>query len=51
MAKCVNCGSEPAENLRYYRDVTDTDRGDWVQEGYEHVCDDCMREEDETVAA
>ncbi len=39
---CRRCGSGlPADRDVYYRDVTDTDRGDWVQEGYEKVCAEC----------
>ena len=34
---CANCG-EMTTGTRPYRDVTDTDRGDWVQEGEEPYC-------------
>ena len=45
---CANCYVEEGINAVPYRDVTDTDRGDWVQEGTEYLCDDCLEEvEDE----
>ena len=50
--RCSNCGREiDGEHLggsqRPYRDVTDTDRGDWVQEGWEWICNECEEEENE----
>lgn len=43
---CSNCGG-PAENLRPYRDVCPTDRGDEVRSGMEPICADCLRDEAE----
>lgn len=40
---CEQCG-EPASHLRRCRDITPTDRGDWVQEYDEWQCDACDRE-------
>jgi hypothetical protein len=37
---CEMCG-KPATHLRRCRDVTPTDRGDWVQEYDEWECDEC----------
>ena len=50
--RCHDCGlvedendeNQPAFHQVPYQDVTPTDRGDWVREGYEWICDDCHKE-------
>jgi hypothetical protein len=41
---CDNCGEPGATHARHQRDVTPTDRGDWVQEYVVYYCDDCNQE-------
>ena len=42
---CCNCRSREATHTRPYRDVTPTDRGDWIREGEEPWCDECAEDE------